>query len=128
MASKVKYSDIQMYLEAIANNPNDKRQVDKSNHGRFWKKTYAQFKNDAVPGEDCNGAPIPIVNSDPKKCALYQALVSDAGICDKKQMPRGGPFITDDGYTVKLSNGTVMKGSDINANIVWWLTNGMPEN
>jgi hypothetical protein len=42
-------------------------------------------------------------------------------------MPQAGPYITDPGYSVKLGNGTVISGADIDANIVWWLTNNIPE-
>jgi hypothetical protein len=127
VAAKIVYSDIQAYLEAIANNPNDERSVDDSNHQRFWKKPYDQFIHDSVPNEDCNGAPIPIVNKDPNQCPFYQALVNKTGWCSKQQMPRKGPFITDQDYTVKLANGASIKGSEIDANIIWWLTHEMPE-
>ena len=49
------------------------------------------------------------------------------GWCQLGQMPQLGPFISDPGYSVKLSNGTVISGADIDANIVWWLTNNIPE-
>jgi hypothetical protein len=43
-------------------------------------------------------------------------------------MPRGGPWIRPGvGYEVTLSNGTTIKGADIDSNIVWWLTHDMPE-
>lgn len=126
-AKRVTFSDIQMYLEGIANNPNNKRNVDNSNHARFWKVSYQSFINGTVPGEACTGKPIPIVNKDPAQCAFYQSLKNAAGWCSLGQMPKRGPFITDAGYVVKLSNGTSISGTDIDANIVWWLTNNMPE-
>jgi hypothetical protein len=127
-ASRVTFADIQMYLEAIANNPQNKRKVDNSDHKRFWNTTYQKFITGPVPNEDCgDGAPIPIVNKDPAQCAFYQALKAKSGWCELGQMPKGGPFITDTGYTVKLSNQTTISGADIDANIVWWLTHNMPE-
>lgn len=127
MAANVTFSDIQMYLEGIANNPDNKRDVDISNHGRFWNVSYQTFITGTVPGEACNGNPIPIADKDPAKCAFYQALKNSAGWCSLEQMPKRGPFITDRGYAVKLSNGQTISGADIDANIVWWLTHNMPE-
>jgi hypothetical protein len=126
-AKQVTFADIQMYLEAIANNPNDKRKVDNSSHGRFWNTSYQNFTTGTVPSEDCNGNPIPIVDKNPAQCAFYQALKGRSGWCQLGQMPKGGPFITDAGYSVKLTNGIVISGADIDANIVWWLTHNMPE-
>jgi hypothetical protein len=138
--NKVIFSDIQNYLDAIAKKNGDK--VDGADHGRFWKDlTYDQFISQPLPGDiTCNNNPFPIVNADPAQCALYQALIRKSnpqvpgdfgGWCNLAQMPkRGGPWITDDGYTVTLNDGhnTVISGADIAANIVWWLTNGMPQN
>jgi hypothetical protein len=124
---QITYPDIQMYLEGIANNPANNRDVDNSNHLRFWNVSYQSFISGTVPNENCNGNPIRIVNKDPAQCPFYQALKNPTGWCTLGQMPKRGPFITDDGYTVKLSNGTSISGADIDANIVWWLTNNMPE-
>jgi hypothetical protein len=124
---KITYADIQMYLEAIANNPNNRRDTDSSGHGRFWNVSYNQFVQGTIPNEDCSGQPIPILDPDPAKCPLYQALKAPNGWCNGGQMPMKGPYITAAGYAVKLSNGVSIPGADIDANIVWWLTNGMPE-
>jgi hypothetical protein len=72
--SRVSYSDIQAYLEAVADDPDNKRSVDNSAHERFWNVPYAQFVNGTVPNESCNGSAIPIANKDPNKCSFYQAL------------------------------------------------------
>ena len=126
--SRVSFSDIQAYLEAIADDPDNKKSVDNSAHERFWNVPYAQFVNGTVPNENCNGSAIPIANKDPNKCSFYQALKSASGWCNLSQMPQRGPYITDPGYKVTLKNGTMISGAQIDANIVWWLTNGMPEN
>ena len=126
-APNVKFADIVMYLEAIADK--GKRDAGGANHDRFWNGvTRDQFVAGTVPNEDCNGAPIPIVNSDPAQCALFQVLVNTpVGWCNKGQMPRGGgPWITDAGYQVTLSNAQVITGADIRTNLEWWLRNGMP--
>ena len=105
------YADIQAYLEAIADNPDDRNNVDFSRHGRFWTKTRDQFVSDTVPGEACGGQPIPIVDQDPAKCPFFIALTSRTGFCNLGQMPRGGPakaFITDPNYKVTLKDGTTI--------------------
>ena len=123
----ISYDDIVLYLEAIANNPLDKASVDAADHGRFWKGlTRDQFVTGLVPQVDCNGAPIPIVNADPAQCPFYQALVNKTGWCQKSQMPKRGPWITDPGYSVTLAGGVQIAGTDIAANIEWWLRNNMP--
>ena len=125
--TRITYANIQNYLEAIANNPADKRDVDNSSHGRFWNVPYAKFITGTVPNELCAGNLIKIVDPDPSKCSFYQSLVNSAGWCSSQQMPKKGPFVTDPGYKVTLADGSVMTGAEIDANIVWWLTNGMPE-
>ncbi len=125
--SRITYRDIQSYLEAIASNPKNKRSADNSGHGRFWNVPYQQFIGGDIPNEDCNGLAIKIVDADPSKCAFYQSLKNPAGSCNSQQMPKKGPFITDTNYSVTLGDGSVVSGADIDANIVWWLTHGMPE-
>jgi hypothetical protein len=128
MASPVSYADIQGYLDAIADNPQNGGDIANSLHERFWNVSYAEFVGGSVPNESCRGAPIPIVDKDPTKCPFYQSLKNPNGWCDLKQMPKGGgPYITDAGYKVTLRNGTVISGTEIDANIVWWLTHNMPE-
>lgn len=121
------FADIQSYLDGIADNPNNKQKADDARHARFWRVSYHEFITGFVPDERCKGQDVPIVNSDPVQCPFYQALVTTVGWCNMRQMPRGGPFITDAGYTVTLSNGLLTTGAEIDANIRWWLTNGMPE-
>ncbi|NTG32407.1 hypothetical protein G6L08_35290 [Agrobacterium rhizogenes] len=121
------FADIQSYLEGIANNPNNRRNVDDSNHARFWRVSYQEFVTGVVPNESCQGQHVPIVNVDPEKCPFYQALATPAGWCNMRQMPRGGPFITDAGYMITLGDGSSIAGAEIAANIRWWLKNGMPE-
>lgn len=123
----VSFANIQSYLDAIADNPNNTRNVDDAGHARFWRVTYNEFITGLVPNEFCKGADIPIVNADPSQCAFFQALVTPSGWCNMRQMPRGGPMITDAGYAVTAADGMTYTGAEIEANIRWWLTNGMPE-
>jgi hypothetical protein len=133
----VVFADIQAYLDAIADNPDDNGKADKANHGRFWQTTYQDFISTTVPGENCHGAKIPIVgktpgspNVDPLQCPFYQALKGPSGWCNKGQMPKNGPakaFITDPAYKVTLKDGTIVTGAEIQANIESWLGNGLQE-
>jgi len=125
--NRVAYATIQDYLDAIADNPACKGSIDNSSHGRFWSVDYRQFVSGTVPNEDCGGLAIAITDLDPNKCPFYQALKNPAGWCSLGQMPLQGPFITDSGFTVTLKDGSAISGPDIDANIVWWLTNKMPE-
>jgi hypothetical protein len=137
MAPRVVFADIQAYLDAIADNPDDISDVGGSRHRRFWQVSYQQFITGIVPNEICNNAPIPILNKDPTQpnvdpahCPLFQALTNPSGWCTPVglgQMPKNGPFITDANYSVTLKNNTTISGQDIIANIRWWLTNGLPE-
>jgi hypothetical protein len=136
-AKKVIFADVQAYLDAIADNPDDNGNADNANHGRFWRTTYQDFISGPVPGENCHGAPIPIVgrvpgspNVDPLQCPFYQAIKNPSGWCNKGQMPKNGPpkaFITDASYKVTLKDGTVVTGAEIQANIESWLKTGLSE-
>jgi hypothetical protein len=125
--NRVTYADIQAYLDAIAGHPSNKDDVESASHGRFWNVPYQQFVSGKVPYEDCNGSDIRIVDSDPGKCSLYQALIAPRGWCDLAQMPLKGPFITDPGYIATLKDGSTISGRDLAAGMVWWLTHNMPE-
>ncbi len=141
MPSQVTFRDVQSYLDAIADNPVDNGDIDSSNHQRFWNSPYKTFLTMTVPGENCNGQPIPVVgaldangNANLAQCPFYQALVGPTGWCNKGQMPRTGPpqaFITDPGCSVQVTkaDGTkaTMTGQQIRSNIEWWLTHGLPE-
>jgi hypothetical protein len=141
MPSKVAFADIQAYLQAIADNPNNSGDVDQAGHKRFWNVSYADFVSKVVPNETCNGHPISIVgkaagspNVDPTQCPFYQALVNSTGWCNKGQMPKFGPaadFITAANFSIPVKqpdgSSVTMTGQQIRANIEWWLTNGLPE-
>lgn len=123
----ITFADIRAYLDAIADKAlND---VGNSPHLRFWNVPYNDFINGSVPHTKCNGAPIPIIDhADPKNSAFYLILIDPNGWCNKREMPGGGPFITDPGYQVTLASGKVVTGGEIQDDIKFWLENGFPEN
>jgi len=123
----ITFADIQSYLEAIANKAvND---IGNSPHDRFWNVTYQEFINGVVPHTKCNGQTIPLIdNADPKNSAFYVILIDPNGWCNKREMPGGGPFITEVGYQVTLAGGKVITGLQIQEDIKFWLENGFPEN
>ncbi len=61
-------------------------------------------------------------SSDPASSAFYVMLTDPSGYQGMPQMPFGGPFITDPGYTAKLASGQKITGQEIQANMLSWLT------
>ncbi len=122
----ITFADIQAYLEAITNKAlND---IGNSPHDRFWNVTYNEFVNGNVPHTNCNAQPIPHINhADPINSAFYLILIDPNGWCNKREMPGGGPFITEPGYQVTLPGGKVVTGTQIQDDIKFWLENGFPE-
>jgi hypothetical protein len=59
---------------------------------------------------------------------MYIILTNAAGYCGRKQMPPGGPFITDAGYSLTLSDGSTVTGVQIAQDIHDWLAAGAPNN
>jgi hypothetical protein len=119
------YAKVQAYLDAIANKAN--LSVDDAPHGAFWRVSYQQFVAGIVPGVQCKGADIPLINTGtPLDTAFRVILAGD--FCNKGQMPDGGPFVTDNGYSITLGDGTQVTGQQILDDIDSWLRNGYPEN
>jgi hypothetical protein len=116
---------LQSYLTAIAAKANG--DAANSGHGVFWNTTYQVFITANVPSKTCNGQPVPIVNQADKPNSAFN-LILRAGWCGKPQMPKTGPYLTDKGYTVKLSDGTIITGQQILDDIQNWLVAGAPEN
>jgi hypothetical protein len=134
------YSDIIMYLDAIANNANGN--VASASHGYWWHVNqdinqgplaYKDFVTGTVYGvTDSSGNPIPIIGTDskqtnPLQSAFYILLSTPGGSGGFQQMPKGGPFITDSGFSVQLANGDTVTGAQIMANLKAWLGNGYPQ-
>lgn len=132
MPTTMTFSKVQAYLDAIAdkNIAENNGDVANSPHGRFWKVKYKEFTSQNVPGGarvECNGKPTPIIDQqNPGQSAFYIILTNTAGYCGNPQMPEGGPWITDDGYEVNV-DGSPVKGSKIQADLLEWLTNSYPE-
>jgi hypothetical protein len=55
-------------------------------------------------------------------------MTSAVGFCQKDQMPPGGPFVSEEGYSIKLEDGTVVTGAKIISDLHDWLKNGAHEN
>lgn len=125
MSQNINYRDIQMYLNAIAGNALG--DMDNSPHARFWQIPYDSFINGNVPNTKCNAQDIPLINkNDPINSAFL--LILKSTWCNKRQMPDGGPLITEVDYAVTLEDGTIISGQQIQDNIASWLVNGFPEN
>jgi len=136
-----KYSDITLYLDAIADNANGL--MSKAPHGFWWHQNPAEESspylayNDFVTGTvngvtDNQGNPVPIIGTDskqtdPLQSTFYLLLTTEGGNGTFPQMPKGGPFITDSDFSVELNNGVTVSGAQIMANLKEWLSNGYPD-
>lgn len=124
----ITFKRLKDYLEAIANAGN--LDASDAGHDRFWNTDYTKFMNGVVPTKQCAGQPVPIIKKpDMVNSAFY--LILQASWCTAPampQMPKTGPFVTDDGYSVTLSDGTTVKGATILQDIHDWLAAGAPEN
>jgi hypothetical protein len=115
------FADIKAYLTAIANKANNS--IENSPHGAFWDTDYTTFTTGIVPGV---GVPI-MDRTDPLKSPFFVILTDTNGFNGLSQMPEGGPFITDTGYSVTLGDGTTPTGQQLISNLRAWLTNGFPK-
>ncbi len=133
------YNDITMYLDAIAGNANGI--MAKAPHQYWWHQdptnpssavlTYKDFTTGNVYGVvDDQGKPVPIINqATPLQSTFYILLTTKGGNGTFPQMPKGGPFLTDANFgTLTLSNGDVVSGAQMAANLATWLGNKYPEN
>jgi hypothetical protein len=139
-----KYSDITLYLDAIADNANGL--MSDSPHQYWWHQdptnelspylAYKDFVTGTVNGvTDNQGNPIPIIGTDskqtdPLQSTFYILLTTKGGSGSFPQMPKGGPFVTDSDFSVTLGpNGTgpTVTGAQIMANLQEWLGNGYPD-
>lgn len=123
------FSDVQSMLDAISaadtSNPLSSAPHNTDAGNPFWRETgnYAADYKTFTSGEVPNfGSPI-MDPSDPLNSLFYQMLM---GTGPGPQMPLGGPFITDSGYTVMV-NGNNMSGQDIQTTLQTWLKGGYPQ-
>ena len=132
MPTNITFAKVQSYLDAIADNP-DNNPIDASPHGRFWSgKTRDEFVASNIPNVTCHGAPIPAIDQSnlpdsANESPFFLILTNTDGFCQKRQMPGGGPFITDPNYQVTLADGTIVTGEQIQTDLKEWLSNGFPE-
>jgi hypothetical protein len=124
-----KFADIQNMLDAIAandtSNPISNAPHNTPSNAPFWRQTgdassdYKAFTTGPVPNF---GDPI-MDTTTPLQSLFYQMLM---GTGPGSQMPLGGPYITDAGYTASVS-GNTMTGQEIIAALQAWLNNGFPQ-
>jgi hypothetical protein len=128
--STPKFADIQNILDAIAaadiGNPLSNAPHNTASGNPFWRQTgdpNSDFK--AFTTGDVPNYTDPIMDtSSPLNSLFYQMLM---GTGPGPQMPLGGPYITDAGYTVNV-NGSNMTGQQIITALQTWLNNGFPQN
>jgi hypothetical protein len=122
MPTTIRYADILNYLQAIANKAN--KPISQSPHGVWW----SGLDHDGFVNGQVTNLGVPIIDSDtPLQSAFYVILTNTDGYQGMPQMPGGGPYITDTGYTATLPDNTTISGATIQANIESWLSNGFPE-
>jgi hypothetical protein len=124
MPTTIRYADILNYLTAIMTK--ETNPIGDSPHGEWWSGlSYKEFTepNNQVPNTGVNIMDL----GTPLQSPFYLILTNTSGYQGIPQMPLGGPYITDTGYSAKLSDGTMISGATIAANIESWLSNSFPE-
>lgn len=128
----IKFTRLQEYLDLIVFKEGGN--IGGSPHKRFWS-TYQNLTTQPIPQPKCQGQNIyPIkytdiarTKVDADNSPLYVILSNNSGFCAKPQMPPGGPYITDAGYSIALSDGSVVTGAQILTDIHDWLAVGAPD-
>jgi hypothetical protein len=119
----INFETVKNYLDAIAD---ANGLIANSPHQRFWRIPYANFIKGNVPHVSCEGKPVPIIDQqDPANSPFLLILLG--GWCGNRQMPGGGPHITEEGYEVPLPDGSVASGEQIRDDLMEWLAGGFPE-
>lgn len=123
----ITFTRLKEYLDKVADKATG--DVTTAPHKVFWKvNDAATFRAGVVPNVKCHGAAIPNVDAaTPAATALLVILRDQTGFCGKRQMPGGGPFLTDEGYMIKLDTGEEVSGAQVLADIQAWLEAGAPE-
>jgi hypothetical protein len=127
----ISFARLQEYLDLIVQNAGDNSAT--APHKRFWS-SYQNLTANPLLNPKCNGQPIfPVKYTDPQRTTvdadgspMYVILTSADGFCGRGQMPPGGPFITDAGYSLTLSDGSTATGAQIAQDIHDWLAAGAP--
>jgi hypothetical protein len=129
----VAFARLQEYLDLIVSTAG--ANIANSPHKRFWS-TWQTLTQQALPRPKCNGQdiyPVKYIDAQDKtvdadNSPLYVILTNATGFCGKPQMPAGGPYITDAGYTLTLSDNSVVTGAQVAQDIHDWLSAGAPNN
>lgn len=127
----ISFARLQEYLDLIVQNASENAAA--APHKRFWS-SYQNLTATPLPNPKCNGQPIfPVKYIDEQHTAvdadgspMFVILTSADGFCGRGQMPPGGPFITDSGYSLTLSDGSTTTGAQIVQDIHDWLVAGAP--
>lgn len=131
----ITFADLQAILDGIADNAALSVDGGGCPHKRFWRVNYNTFLSGEVPNIVLGGVTyhIKIVdNATPINSPFYNILLGDLSVNEGanswtiSQMPEGGPFITDTGYSITVG-GNDMTGDEIKTAIGDWLNNAMPE-
>jgi hypothetical protein len=135
-STNLTFADIQDVLDAILakstyaqNNPPISQHPPRP-HLVFWRQTgnyaqdYDRFTTGPVPSV---GLPIMNTAAGQELSSNFLVILTDPnGVEGIEQMPAGGPFITDAGYSTTVG-GKNMTGQEIIDTIQSWLTNGFPQ-
>jgi hypothetical protein len=128
----INFARVQEYLNLVVAKAGDN--AANAPHKQFWS-SYQTLTTQPLPVVRCQGAPISAIKwldeaktqVDADNSPLYVILTNANGFCNKDQMPPGGPFVLDDGYSVVLADGTTVTGAQIAADIHDWLLGGAHE-
>jgi hypothetical protein len=127
----IKFARLQEYLDLIVVKAGD--DANNAPHKRFWQ-THHSLTAEPLPRPKCKGKDIFAVKYldakhtkvDADNSPLYVILTDANGFCEKPQMPPLGPFITDAGYSLTLSDGSIVTGKQVKDDIHEWLAAGAP--
>jgi len=129
----ISFARLQEYLDLIvAQNGGD---ITSSPHLRFWS-SHSTLTTQPLPRPKCNNQdifPVKYLDAartqvDADNSPMYVILTNAMGFCQREQMPPDGPFITDPGYSLTLSDGTVVTGAQVKQDIHDWLAAGALNN
>jgi hypothetical protein len=127
----ISFARLQEYLDLIVAKAGD--DIEASPHKKFWR-SHEVLTTQPLPRPKCQGQdifPVKFIDEartkvDADNSPLFLILTERSGFCQKDQMPPGGPFIVDAGYTLTLSDGTIVTGAQIRQDIHDWLLAGAP--
>jgi hypothetical protein len=128
----IPFARLQEYLDLIVTKAGD--DVTNAPHGRFWSSY--QSLTGTLPILKCQGQdiyPVKFLDAaktqvDADNSPLFVILTNGNGFCGREQMPPGGPFVNDPGYSLTLSDRTVVQGTQVVQDIHDWLAVGAPNN